>query len=146
MNWYLKRFALTNTVAGIARTYVTTLSGEPIVLAYYSLAAGSVEKSAVPERVGKGIPAHPVPVILLARLAVDQKFQGNGVGKGLLRDALQRAVAAAEVVGIRAILVHAKDPAAAAFYAKFGFVSSPTDPLHLMLLMKDLRRSLEGLR
>jgi len=141
---YLKRFALTNTVAGIARTYVTTLTGGVVVVGYYSLAAGSVEKVAVPQRMAKGIPAHPVPVILLARLAVDRSFQGKGLGKGLLHDALQRAISAANVIGVRAILVHAKDPTAAAFYAKFGFVPSPTDPLHLMLLMKDLRRSLEG--
>jgi len=111
---------------------------------YYSLSAGSVEKSSVPERVGKGIPRHPVPVVLLARLAVDHQFQRGGIGKGLLRDALQRALSAADVIGIRAVLVHAKDEKAAAFYRKFGFESSPTDLLHLMLLMKDLRRTVEA--
>jgi predicted N-acetyltransferase YhbS len=94
--------------------------------------------------VAKGIPNHPVPVVLLARLAVDRRFQGRGVGKGLLRDALLRSLAAAEVVGIRAVLVHAKDQHAADFYGQFGFAPSPTDPLHLMLLMKDLRRTIQA--
>jgi GNAT superfamily N-acetyltransferase len=143
LNQYLKRFALTNTAAGTARTYVTTSREAPIVVGYYSLAAGSVERASAPERVARGIPAHPVPVVLLARLADEQTVQGRGLGKGLLRDALQRTLSAAEVIGIRAVLVHAKDPGAAAFYAKFGFAPSPTDPLHLMLLMKDIRRSLE---
>lgn len=142
LNQYLKRFALTNTAAGSARTYVTTASGEPSVIGYYSLAAGSVEKAGVPERVAKGIPSHPVPVVLLARLAVDHRFQGRGVSKTLLRDALLRSLAAAEAIGIRAVLVHAKDEQAGSFYSWFGFVPSPTDPLHLMLLMKDLRRTL----
>jgi GNAT superfamily N-acetyltransferase len=142
LNQYLKRFALTNTAAGIARTYVTTRPGELEVLGYYSLAAGSVEKASVPERVAKGIPAHSVPVILLARLAVDQRVHGRGLGKDLLRDALHRALSATELIGIRAVLVHAKDAEAAAFYARFGFAASPTDSLHLMLMIKDLRRSL----
>lgn len=144
LNQYLKRFALTNTASGIARTYVTTVSGEVAVIGYYSLAAGSVEKAHVPARVAQGLPNHPVPVVLLARLAVDQRFHGQGVGKALLRDALLRCLAAAEVVGIRAILVHAKDDQAASFYAKYGFAPSPTDALHLVLLMKDLRRTLQS--
>jgi GNAT superfamily N-acetyltransferase len=143
LNQYLKRFALTNTAAGTARTYVTTGIGEMSVVGYYSLAAASVEKANVPERVAKGVPNHPVPVVLLARLAIDRRVQGKGLGKALLRDALLRALAAAEVVGIRAMLVHAKDEQAATFYRRFGFVASPTDPLHLMLLMKDLRRTLQ---
>jgi len=142
LNNYLRRFALANTAAGIARTYVATRPGEQSVVGYYSLAAGSVEKAQLPERIAKGIPNHPVPVVLLARLAVDQRFHHHGIGKGLLRDALERALSAANVIGIRAVLVHAKDDDAAAFYAKFGFTRSPTDALHFMLLIKDLKRSL----
>ena len=143
-NQYLKRFALTNTAAGTARTYVTTSSDETAVIGYYSLAAGSVEKSAVPGRVAKGVPNHPIPVVLLARLAIDQRFQGKGLGTALLKDALARTLAAANVVGARAILVHAKDEEAARFYSQFGFAPSPTDPLHLMLLIKDLRRTFQA--
>ena len=142
LNQYLKKFALTNTAAGIARTYVTTVAQEASVIAYYSLAAGSVERADVPERIGKGVPNYPVPVVVLARLAVDLRFQSQGVGKGLLRDALQRASSAAVIIGVRAILVHAKDHEAATFYMKFGFAPSPADSLHLMLLLKDLRRTL----
>lgn len=143
LNLYLKRFALTNTASGSARTYVATAVGGSSVIGYYSLAAASVEKAQVPERVGKGTSNHPVPVVLLARLAVNLRFQGRGLGKGLLRDALQRALWAAQVIGVRAILVHAKNQEVAQFYAQFGFAPSPTDPLHLMLLMKDLRRTLQ---
>ena len=144
LDQYLKRFALTNTAAGTARTYVTTPSGERSVIGYYSLAAGSIERADAPERVAKGVPNYPVPVVLLARLAIDRRFQGQGIGKGLLRDALQRALSAAEVIGVRAVLVHAKDQDSASFYGKFGFAPSPTDPLHLMLLMKDLKRTREA--
>jgi len=143
LDQYLRRFALTNTAAGTARTYVTTSDEERVVVGYYSLAAGSVQKAGVPERVAKGVPNHPIPVVLLAWLAVDRRFQGKGVGKGLMRDALVRALAAAEVVGVRAVLVHAKDEDAVKFYSQFGFNPSPTDPLHLMLLIKDLRRTLQ---
>src|SRR5690242_18740472 len=90
LDQYLKRFALTNSAAGVARTYVTTVQGETSVAGYYSLAAGSVERAIVPERVAKGIPNHPAPVVLLARLAVDKRLQGQGLGKSLLRDALHR--------------------------------------------------------
>lgn len=144
LNQYLKRFALTNTAAGTARTFVMTVMGKHSVVGYYSLAAGSVDKAQVPERVAKGVPHHPIPVVLLARLAVELKFQGQGVGKGLLRDALQRTMSAAEVIGVRAILVHAKDQEAFDFYTKFGFTPSPTNQLHLMLLLKDLRRTLQS--
>lgn len=141
LNAYLSRFALMNTAAGVARTYVTTRTGEMSVIGYYSLAAGSVEKATTSPRIAKGVPNHPIPVVLLARLAVDASMQGRGLGKGLLRDALLRCYAAAEVIGIRAVLVHAKDEHAATFYIKYGFVPSPTDSLHLMLLMKDLRQT-----
>jgi GNAT superfamily N-acetyltransferase len=120
------------------------LNGLMAVAGFYSLAAGSVHKGEAPERVAKGVPSHPIPVVLLARLAVDREFQGLGVGKGLLRDALLRVSSAADIIGIRALLVHAKDERAERFYSQFGFCASPTDPLHLMLLMKDLRRTLEA--
>jgi len=139
LNLFLKRFALSNIAAGVARTYVTIQLDHNEVLAYYSLAAAAVDKTRLPERIAKGMPAYPIPVIVLARLAVDRTVQGQGVGQGLLRDALRRACAAADIVGVRAMLVHAKDSAAARFYRKFGFVPSPTDPLHLMLLIKDIR-------
>ena len=99
----------------------------------------------LPARVGKGQGRYPVPVILMARFAVDQREQGRGLGKALFRDALRRALAGADVIGGRAFLVHAKDEETRAFYLRFGMEPSPTNPLHLLLLFKDIRQSLEGI-
>ena len=96
------------------------------------------------QRVRKGLAAHVIPVILLARLAVDRNVQGTGLGAALLKDALLRATGASQEIGARAVLVHAKDEQAKTFYARFDLEASPTDPLHLFLLMKDLRRLLGG--
>ena len=137
---FLKRFALANQKASVARTYVVCRGST--VLAYYSLAAGAVERADAPGRVGKGLARHPVPVMLLARLAVDQTEQRRGLGKALVKDALLRTAAAADIAGIRALLVHAKDDEARAWYEALEFEPSPTDPRHLFLLMKDLRAML----
>ncbi len=140
---WLRRFALTNQLSDSARTYV--LHRDNKVLGYYSLAAGSVRPEESPPRIAKGLAKHPVAVILLARLAVDQTQQGKGVGKMLLADAMSRGAAAADIIGARAILVHALDESAAAFYRKFGFESSPLDSMQLLFLMKDLRATLHSL-
>ena len=141
LNNYLKKFALQNQRNQSARTYVAT-RGECVV-GYYTLAAASARREETPARVAKGLAAHPVPVILLARLAVDCTEQGEGLGTGLLKDALLRAVAAADIVGCRAVMVHAKDEGAKVFYQRFGFEPSPTDPFRLYLLMKDVKASLD---
>jgi predicted N-acetyltransferase YhbS len=107
---------------------------------YYAIATGSVLREAAPARVVKGLANHPVPVLLLTRLAVDRSEQGKGLGRALLKDALRRMARAAEIVGARAVLVHAIDSAAARFYQRFDFEPSPVNDLHLMLLMKDLRK------
>jgi len=133
---YLRKYAWQNHQNRSARTYVTTRDGR--VVGYYTLAAGSVRREDTPPRVAKGLGQYPVPIILLARLAVDRSEQGKGLGAALLKDALQRAAQAADIVGCRALLVHAKDESAQAFYRKFGFESSPVDELHLYLLMKDI--------
>ncbi len=140
---FLKRFALVNQKAGTAQTYVAC-RGARRVLGYYSLAVGAVEHANAPARVGKGPARHPIPVMLLARLAVDRSEQGRGLGKALLRDALLRTAQAADIAGIRALLVHAKDDEARAWYERFDFEPSPTDPFHLFLLLKDLRAALAG--
>jgi GNAT superfamily N-acetyltransferase len=90
LNNYLKRFALTNNAAGSARTYVSSPQNSSRVVAYYSLCAASIEKANAPERIAKGLPSHPIPVVLLARLAVDREFQGKGLGAALLKDAFLR--------------------------------------------------------
>jgi len=137
LNRFLQRFALINQRANSAQTYVVC-GGAKIVVGYHSLAVGAVEPAAAPARVVKGLARQPVPVMLLARLAVDKSAQRGGLGKALLKDALRRTAEAADIAGIRALLVHAKDDEAKAWYEKFDFEPSPTDPLHLFLLMKDL--------
>ena len=139
LNEYLARFALTNHQSGSARTYVACRDKH--VVGYYSLAFGSIEHQASTDRVRMGLPQHPIPIILLARLAVDLSEQGCGVGKGLLKDSLLRTLQAADIGGLRAMVVHAKDKQATKFYEKFGFEASPIDKFHLMLLLKDIRQS-----
>ena len=137
---FLTRFALKNQNADSARTYV--IRRRPRVIAYYSLAAGAVKHAAAPRRVSQGLARYPVPVILLARLAVHQGEQGHGLGRKLIKDALHKTAAAADIVGIRALLVHAKDNEARAWYEALDFEPSPADTDHLFLLMKDLRAML----
>jgi len=117
--------------------YVTARDNR--VVGYYTLAAGSVGHEQVPSRVAQGLGKYPVPIILLARLAVERTEQGKGLGSALLKDALLRALQAADLVGCRAVLVHAKDQTAQAFYRKFDFGSSPVDKLHLYLLTKNIQ-------
>lgn len=142
LNDYLKRYAWPDQRAGAARTYVAIQAGR--IAGYYTLAYGSVEHESAPTRVQKGLARHPIPVIVLARLAVDRMFQKRGIGKGLLKDALLRTLQAAEIAGLRAVLVHAKDDDARRFYIRFGFEPSPTDRFHLMLLLKDVRKAVTG--
>lgn len=138
---WLKRFALVNQRAGMTTVFVSLSDGK--VAGYYALATGGVERSDAPQRVTRGVPAHPIPVVLLARLAVDSSAQKRGLGRQLLRDALIRVAVASDEIGIRALLIHAKDNNARRFYmSQAEFEPSPTDPLHLFLLMKDLRKLL----
>ena len=137
LNQFLHRFALVNQKANSAQTYVTCNAGT--VLGFYSLAVGSVEPSQAATRISKGIPKHPVPVMILARLAVDLQHQSEGLGKALLKDALLRTAQAADIAGIRAFLVHAKDAAAMQWYLNWEFEPSPSDPFHLFLLVKDIK-------
>jgi GNAT superfamily N-acetyltransferase len=140
LNVWLKRFAWINQQNESSRTYVVHRASR--VVACYSLATGSVTWEEAPARVSKGLAHHPIPVILVTRLAVDKSEQGMGLGKAMLKDALARIANAAAIVGARAALVHAMDTGAAAFYRQYGFEQLPANELHLMLLMKDLRASL----
>jgi len=110
------------------------------IVGFHTLSAGQVNYEDAPERLSKGLARHPVPIMLLARLAVDRRWQGQGVGKALLRDAMQRTLQAADIAGIRAFAFHAKDDEARRFYQHFDFIPSPTDPMHLFVLLKDVRR------
>lgn len=138
LNRYLQRFSWQNQQAGAAQTYIG-LSGDAVI-GYYTLAVGHVAREEAPERLTKGLARHPVPIMLLARLAVDHRWQGQGVGKALLKDAMLRTLQAADIAGIRAFAVHAKDEDARRFYLKFDFIPSPSDPMHLFVLLKEVRR------
>jgi GNAT superfamily N-acetyltransferase len=138
LNRYLSRYAWQNQQAGAAQTYVGMVN--EVIVGYSSLTVGHVILEDAPERLKKGLAKHPVPIMLLARLAVDLRWQGLGVGKTLLRDAMQRTLQAAEIAGIRAFAVHARDGEARRFYEHFDFIPSPTDPLHLFVMLKDVRR------
>ena len=128
---WLRRRALINQTTGASRTFVVTdESGQ--VLAYYALAAGAVSHQESPGTIRRNMP-DPVPVMVLARLAVDQRLQGQQVGGALLKDALHRAISVAQNIGVRAMLVHALNDRARQFYAYYGFVPSPANPMTLML-------------
>lgn len=137
LNQFLQRFALVSQKSNSAQTYVSCRSD--VVAGFYSLAVGSVEPATATPRVIKGIAQHPVPVMILARLAVDLQHQGAGLGKALLKDALLRTAQAADIAGIRALLVHAKDESARQWYLRWEFEPSASDPFHLFLLLKDIK-------
>lgn len=140
---WLRRHARTAQADASSRVYVVTLDDADDVVGYFALAAASVAPADATARPLKGRPAHrAVPAILLARLARDERHRGAGLGPSLLQNALLRSVQAAEVIGARALLVHAKGERARAFYTKYGFQESPTDPLHLLMLMKEVRAAI----
>lgn len=141
---WLKRHARAAQASDSARVFVTTLEDGETVVGYYALAAAQVAPEDATPRALKGQPrARPVPAVLLARLAVDRKHQGAGLGRSLLQDVLLRCVEAADAIGARVLLVHAKHDAAKAWYMKYDFEESSTDPLHLLMLMKDVRAFLQ---
>ena len=137
LNRFLKRFAFSNQQASASQTYLGL--ADSCVIGFYTLVVSEVSYDDAPERLKKGLARQPVPLMLLARLAVSQSSQGKGIGAGLLKDALSRTLRAADIAGIRAVATHAKHDKARAFYEHFGFIPSPTDPLHLFVLIKDLR-------
>ena len=137
LNRFLIRFALVNQRARASRTYVA-LAGDAVV-GFHTLVVGEVSPEQAPEHIRKGLARHPIPLMVLARLAVAVEHQGQGLGAALLKDAIGRTLAAAEIAGIRALAVHAKDERARGFYGHFGFWPSPSDPQHLVVLLKDLQ-------
>lgn len=141
LNRFLIRYAFQNQQAEASQTYLALVGDE--VVGFYTLVVAQVEYDDAPQRLGKGLARHPIPLMLLARLAIATGWQGKGLGSGLLKDAMLRTVQAAEIAGIRAMAVHAKDDDARAFYERFGFVGAPTDPYHLFVLLKDVRAVLK---
>jgi GNAT superfamily N-acetyltransferase len=136
---WLKRRALANQASGAARTFVVCDADK--VVGYYALATGAVRVATALGRFRRNMP-DPIPVVILARLAVDRSYQGRSLGRALVRDAARRVVNAAEAIGIRGILVHAISDDAKAFYLALGFESSPIEPMTLMVTLTDIRKSL----
>jgi predicted N-acetyltransferase YhbS len=141
LNEYLQKYALQNQKKDAARTYVV-INDENEILGFYTLAFGSISREESIEDVSAGLGKYPIPVILLARLAVDKTQKGKGLGKALLRDALSKSLQASEIAGLRAFLIHAKDKSAKNFYQKYGFIPSPENELHLMQTIRNIRVSL----
>lgn len=138
---WLKRRALSNQDGGASRTYVVCAAGR--VVGYYALANGALAQGEATGRVRRNMP-EPIPVMILGRLAIDQGFHGRGLGAALLRDAVLRTLQAADIAGIRAILVHAISADAKKFYERCGFSPSPLDPMTLMITIADASRDLTG--
>lgn len=136
---WLKRRALKNQVSGASRTFVAC--GEGRVVAYYALSSGAVRTILTPGRFRRNMP-DPIPVALLARLAVDQSVQGRGFGRALVQDAARRIVRAADVIGIRGLIIHALSVEAKNFYQQLGFEPSMQEPMLLMATLQDIEASL----
>jgi len=141
LNEWLKKRALANEESGASRTYVVSSASK--VVGYYALANGGVALAKAPGRVRRNMP-DPLPVMIVGRLAVDRGWQGRNIGRSLLRDAILRTLQAAEIGGIRAILVHAISEDAKRFYERYGFTSTPVDPMTLMVTAADAKKVLLG--
>jgi GNAT superfamily N-acetyltransferase len=143
LDGWLRRRALRNEAEGASRTYVACQGNQ--VAGFYCLASGAVMRLDAPGKIRRNMP-EPIPVMVLGRLAVDRRFQRQGLGAGLLRDAILRATQVAEIAGIRAILVHAKDEQARLWYDRFGFfLESPTDPLMLLAPLQEAFAALDSM-
>ena len=129
LNIFLKQYALQNQKRNFARTYICRR--EDKIIGYYSLAFGEVRPESAPAMLTKGMGQYRVPVMILGRLAVDESFQGRGLGEALLKNAFLRTRQAADIAGLKALVVRAKDARSRAFYAKFGFISAPDDPMFM---------------
>lgn len=138
LNDWLLRHARQAHSSGSAKTFV--VADDDRVAGYFSLTVGQIDTLEAPERVRKGMGQYPVPVVILARLAVSRQDHGRGIGAGLLQDAIRRTLLIAEQAGIRAMLTHPIDADAAKFYTRFGFIASPLREQQLLLLLKDARR------
>lgn len=140
LNEWLKRRALKNEVAGASRTFVLCSSDR--VIGYYTLATGSVMHRDTPSPLRRNMP-DPIPVMILGRLAVDLQWQQNGIGRGLLKDAILRCLAVSQHAGVKALVVHALSDEAKKFYLRNSFIESPLDSMALLMPLKVVARALE---
>lgn len=139
LNAWLFRHARQAQGSGSAKTFV--VADDDRVVGYFSLTVGQVDTLEAPERIRKGMGQYPIPVVILARLAVSLQDQGRGIGFGMLQDAIRRTLLIAEQAGIRAMLTHPIDAQASAFYTRFGFIASPLSEQQLLLLLKEARHA-----
>lgn len=137
LNDWLVRYSIQNQKKGLSRSYVSLSKNRESIAGFYTLAFGSVRKEDSTDKVVRGAPAHPIPVLIVARLAISTEYQGIGLGRSLMRDAIIRAVSASEIAGLRAVVVDAKDDQAAAFYRHLGFTAIEHNPLFLMIPLKE---------
>jgi GNAT superfamily N-acetyltransferase len=135
LNGFLKKFARQNSKKGLGRTFVAVPPDSKVIYGYYTIASGSVRFDTVPEN----LPRYPIPVVLLGRIAVDEKAKGQGLGEYLLMDALKQALQLSESLGIYAVEVFALNESARAFYQRYGFIELTDDPLHLHLPIKTVK-------
>ena len=140
LNDYINKYALINQKMRTSTTYIAVDKDE--VVGYYSITSASVRHEAAPKKVRRGLPQYDIPVLLLARLAVHINKQGHGIGKGLLKDSMLRTLEVSDIIGIRAMLVHAKNEAATEFYKLFDFEQSPLNAKHLFLTVKDIQKNI----
>jgi GNAT superfamily N-acetyltransferase len=138
LNSFIARHALANQANGISRTFVG-LEGNRVI-GYYSLALSSILYDEAPKRMAKGLAKHPIPILVMARFAVDKNFQKRGIGTGLFNDALKLCIGVSKEADVRAFMVHAKDEEARSLDARFGMVECPKNSMHLYFLMKDVGR------
>lgn len=142
LNQWLQRYAWQNHTSGAARVYLAIDEPPRAIAGYYCLSAASVEYAGAPARIGRGLAGHPIPVVLIGRLGVDLRHQGQGLARFLIRDSFERTVIVAEAIGVRAIMVRAKDDTLSAFYKRLRFESSIDDPRLLFITIKDVKKSL----
>jgi ribosomal protein S18 acetylase RimI-like enzyme len=137
---FLKKYALQSQASHASRSYVSLKNNK--IAGYYTLSYGSISSDKTPKRISKGMGRYPIPIMVLARLAVDLDFQKMGLGESLLKDAFKRTINASEIAGLRAMFVVAKNKKAYTFYKKYGFMESGVDEFHLFLLLKDILKSI----
>jgi len=141
LNEYLRKYARQNEEKHASRTYVAVEPGARKIIGYYAISSGSIAYKQLPPQHGKGLGKYPVPVVVLARLAVDSAYKGKGIGSCLVADALRRALSVSEQIGVRAVVVDALDAEARDFYRHMGFLELTDDPLHLFLPIETVLRA-----